>query len=115
MKKIEAIIRPQRIEDVKEALRKLDIKGLTVLDAQGYGKQLGHKEIYRGQEYTVDLVRKAKLEIIVEDNLVESAIKAIIESARSDKGGAIGDGKIFIYPVEDVVRIRTGERGSAAV
>ena len=112
MKKIEAIIKPFKLDEVKEALHEIGIKGITVTEAKGFGRQKGHTELYRGAEYVVDFLPKVKLEIIVEDNLVEQAVEAIRTSAHT---GRIGDGKIFVLPVEDVVRIRTGERGADAI
>ncbi|NOY79655.1 MAG: P-II family nitrogen regulator [Kiritimatiellaeota bacterium] len=115
MKLILAIIRPARLESVKEALSEVGVTGLTVLDAQGAGRQRGHVEIYRGREYTVNLLRKIELQIAVEDDLLEPAIEAIIKAARSGEDGAIGDGKLFVLEMPEVVRIRTGERGPAAL
>jgi len=112
MKKIEAIIKPFKLDEVKEALNTLGIKGMTISEVKGYGRQKGHKEIYRGAEYMVDLIPKIKIEIVLEDSLVEQAVQTIMQSARTDK---IGDGKIFILPVEDVIRVRTGERGGEAI
>jgi nitrogen regulatory protein P-II 1 len=112
MKKIEAIIKPFKLDEVKEALNELGLKGMTVLEAKGFGRQKGHTELYRGAEYVVDFLPKVKIEVIVDDNMVERAIEAIEQAAKT---GRIGDGKIFVYPVEQVVRIRTGERGSEAV
>ncbi|MBI4639138.1 MAG: P-II family nitrogen regulator [Candidatus Tectomicrobia bacterium] len=115
MKKIEAIIQPGRFEAVKDALGKVQIRGLTVSDVQGYGRQRGHTETYRGHEYTVNLLRKVKLEIVVPDHFVEPTVEAIIQAARTGKEGAIGDGKIFILPLEDAIRIGSGERGDDAI
>jgi len=112
MKKIEAIIKPFKLDEVKEALNELGLKGMTVLEAKGFGRQKGHTELYRGAEYVVDFLPKVKIEVIVDDAMVERAIEAIQQAAKT---GRIGDGKIFVYPVEEVVRIRTGERGSEAV
>jgi len=112
MKKIEAIIKPFKIEEVKDALSELGIEGMTVTEVKGFGRQKGHTEIYRGSEYTVDFLPKIKLELVVADSVVESAIKAIVEAAKT---GKIGDGKIFILPVENAIRIRTGETGNQAV
>ncbi len=112
MKKIEAIIKPFKLEDVKEALNKIGVQGLTVLEAKGYGRQKGHTELYRGAEYVVDFLPKVKIEVVIEDQLADRVVEAIMTAARS---GKIGDGKIFISTVEDVVRIRTGERGADAV
>ena len=112
MKKIEAIIKPFKLDEVKEALNELGLKGMTVLEAKGFGRQKGHTELYRGAEYVVDFLPKVKIEVIVDDNMVERACEAVQQAAKT---GRIGDGKIFVYPVEDVIRIRTGERGSEAV
>jgi len=112
MKKIEAIIKPFKLEDVKEALAEVGIEGLTVTEVKGFGRQKGHTEIYRGSEYTVDFLPKLKLEVVTTDELLDPAVKAIINSAKT---GKIGDGKIFIIPVEDVIRIRTEEHGEKAV
>ena len=112
MKLIKAIIKPFKVEEVKDALSEVGIKGLTVTEAKGFGRQKGHTEIYRGSEYTVDFLPKAVLDIVVEDDLVDSATKAILSSAKT---GKIGDGKIFILPVEETIRIRTGESGTEAL
>lgn len=112
MKKIEAIIKPFKLEDVKEALRQIGVSGMTVTDVKGYGRQQGHSELYRGAEYVVDFLAKTKIEIVVADEEVESCVKLISESART---GKIGDGKIFVMPIEDIIRIRTGETGNEAV
>ncbi|WP_456434212.1 P-II family nitrogen regulator [Thermosulfuriphilus sp.] len=112
MKKIEAIIKPFKLDEVKEALNEIGLKGMTVSEVKGFGRQKGHKEIYRGAEYVVDFLPKIKIEIIVEASMVEKVVQTIIESART---GKIGDGKIFVLPVEEVVRIRTGERGKEAI
>ncbi len=112
MKKIEAIIKPFKIEEVKDALSEIGIEGMTVTEVKGFGRQKGHTEIYRGSEYTVDFLPKIKLEVVVADDLVEAAIKAISDSAKT---GKIGDGKIFVLPVENAIRIRTGETGNQAV
>jgi nitrogen regulatory protein P-II 1 len=112
MKKIEAIIKPFKLEDVKEALNKVGVQGLTVTEAKGYGRQKGHTELYRGAEYVVDFLPKVKIEIVIDDALLDSALEAIEHAARS---GKIGDGKIFVSPVEEVIRIRTGEKGADAV
>jgi nitrogen regulatory protein P-II 1 len=112
MKKIEAIIKPFKLEDVKEALNKIGIRGLTVTEVKGFGRQKGHTELYRGAEYVVDFLPKVKIEVVIEDALLERAIEAIQTSARS---GKIGDGKIFIIPIEDGIRIRTGEHGADAI
>ena len=115
MKKIEAIIQPIKLEAVKEALSIAGVTRMTVSDVQGFGRQKGHTEIFRGQEYEITFLRKVKLEIVVNDEFVEPAIEAIISSAKSEGGGKIGDGKIIILPVDDCIRIRTEERGSEAV
>src|SRR5882757_3741596 len=107
MKKIEAIIKPFKLEDVKDALSEVGIEGMTVMEVKGFGRQKGHTEIYRGSEYTVDFLPKIKLEIVVADSDVESAVAAILKSAKT---GKIGDGKIFVLPVEQAVRIRTDEK-----
>jgi nitrogen regulatory protein PII len=112
MKKIEAIIKPFKIEEVKDALSELGIEGMTVTEVKGFGRQKGHTEIYRGSEYTVDFLPKIKIEIVVADATVDTAIKAIVEAAKT---GKIGDGKVFVLPVENAVRIRTGETGDQAV
>lgn len=112
MKKIEAIIKPFKIEEVKDALSELGIEGMTVTEVKGFGRQKGHTEIYRGSEYTVDFLPKIKLEVVLADSAVEGAIAAITAAAKT---GKIGDGKIFVLPVENVVRIRTGETGEQAV
>jgi len=112
MKKIEAIIKPFKLDDVKEALNAIGIKGMTVLEVKGYGRQKGHKEIYRGAEYIVDFIPKTKLEIIVEASLVDEIVETIRNAANT---GKIGDGKIFVLPVEEVVRVRTGEKGKEAI
>jgi len=112
MKKIEAIIKPFKLDEVKEALNDLGIKGLTVIEAKGFGRQKGHTELYRGAEYVVDFLPKVKIEVVLEDSMVDRAVEAIMQAAKT---GRIGDGKIFITTVEDVIRIRTGERGNEAV
>ena len=112
MKKIEAIIKPFKLDDVKESLKDFGISGMTVTEVKGFGRQKGHTEIYRGSEYTVDFLPKVKLEIVVDDELVEKAVDAIVKAAKT---GKIGDGKIFVSAVEEAVRIRTEERGPAAV
>ena len=112
MKKIEAIIKPFKLDEVKDALNQIGLKGITVLEAKGFGRQKGHTELYRGAEYVVDFLPKVKVEVIISDTLVERAIEAVIKAART---GKIGDGKIFVTTVEQVVRIRTGESGEAAV
>lgn len=112
MKCIVAIIKPFRLDDVREALSAIGVAGMTVSEAKGFGRQKGHTELYRGAEYVVDFLPKLKLEIVVNDDQVDPCIEAITESARTDK---IGDGKIFVFPVETVVRIRTGERDAQAI
>ncbi|QMT31019.1 P-II family nitrogen regulator [Alysiella filiformis] len=112
MKKIEAIIKPFKLDDVREALTELGIAGMTVTEVKGFGRQRGHTEVYRGAEYAVDFLPKVKLEIVLADDMVERAVETIMEAARS---GKIGDGKIFVLPVDDVIRIRTGETGENAV
>ncbi len=112
MKKIEAIIKPFKLDEVKDALQHLEIKGMTITEVKGFGRQKGHTEIYRGAEYVVDFIPKIKLELVVEDSQVTPVLKTIQEAART---GKIGDGKIFVLPVEEVIRIRTGETGSAAI
>ena len=112
MKKIDAIIKPFKMEDVKEALAEIGIEGMTVSEVKGFGRQKGHTEIYRGSEYTVDFLPKVKIEIIVSDSLVEKAVAAISTAAKT---GKIGDGKIFITPIDDAIRIRTGETGENAI
>ncbi len=115
MKLITAIVQPSRLESVKDALSKVEVFRLTVSDVQGIGRQKGHTEVYRGHEYEVNLIRKVKLEIVVNDDFVEPTIEAIIKGGRSGPEGKIGDGKIFVLPLEDCIRIRTGERGSEAI
>jgi nitrogen regulatory protein P-II 1 len=112
MKKIEAVIKPFKLDEVREALSEIGVTGLTVTEVKGFGRQKGHTELYRGAEYVVDFLPKVKLEVVIADNLLERAVEAIIEAART---GKIGDGKIFVSPVEQVVRIRTGESGEAAI
>ncbi len=112
MKKIEAIIKPFKLDEVKSALSELGVEGMTVSEVKGFGRQKGHTEIYRGSEYTVDFLPKIKIEVVLPDDQVASAVTAIIKSAQT---GKIGDGKVFVSPVEDAIRIRTGERGEAAV
>jgi len=112
MKKIEAIIKPFKLDEVKDALSGIGVTGLTVSEVQGFGRQKGHTEVYRGAEYKVDFVPKAKLEIMVDEDMVSQVIETITQAART---GKIGDGKIFIHPVEDAIRIRTGERGTDAI
>jgi nitrogen regulatory protein P-II 1 len=112
MKKIEAVIKPFKLDEVKEALHEVGLQGITVVEAKGFGRQKGHTELYRGAEYVVDFLPKVKIEVICDDAVVERAVEAIINSART---GRIGDGKIFITSVEEVIRIRTGERGEDAI
>ena len=112
MKKIEAIIKPFKLDEVKEALQEVGLQGITVLEAKGFGRQKGHTELYRGAEYVIDFLPKVKIEVVVNDDQVEAAIEAIRKAAET---GRIGDGKIFVSPVEQVIRIRTGETGSEAV
>ncbi len=108
MKKIEAIIKPFKLDEVKEALNEVGLQGITVVEAKGFGRQKGHTELYRGAEYVVDFLPKVKIEVVCEDQVVERAVEAIINAART---GRIGDGKIFVSSIEEVIRIRTGERG----
>ena len=112
MKKIEAIIKPFKLDDVREALSDIGVTGLTVSEVKGFGRQKGHTELYRGAEYVVDFLPKIKLEIVLSDDQIESCVEAIIKAAHT---GRIGDGKIFVTPVEQVIRIRTGEEGESAV
>jgi nitrogen regulatory protein P-II 1 len=112
MKKIEAIIKPFKLDEVKEALQEVGLKGMTVTEVKGFGRQKGHTELYRGAEYVVDFLPKVKIEVVLEDGLVDRAVEAIQQAARTDR---IGDGKIFIYDLAEVIRIRTGERGADAV
>jgi len=112
MKKIEAIIKPFKLDEVKEALQEAGIQGLSVIEGKGYGRQKGHTELYRGAEYVVDFLPKVKIDVVVDDDQVEGAIEAIVDAARTDK---IGDGKIFVSPVEHAIRIRTGETGPDAL
>ena len=112
MKKIEAIIKPFKLDEVKEALHEVGLQGITVLEAKGFGRQKGHTELYRGAEYVVDFLPKVKLEIVVEDDMLDRAVEAIQNAAHT---GRIGDGKIFIFPIEDAIRVRTGERGREAI
>lgn len=112
MKKIEAIIKPFKLDEVKESLHEIGLQGITVLEAKGFGRQKGHTELYRGAEYVVDFLPKVKIEIVVDDNLLERAVEVIQQAAQT---GRIGDGKIFITPVEDAIRVRTGERGTDAI
>ena len=112
MKKVECIIQPGRLDEVREGLTEIGISGLTVTEVKGYGRQKGHTELYRGSEYTIDFIPKVKLEIVVSEDLVDQIIEKVIEKART---GRIGDGKIFVIPIEDVIRVRTGERGRYAI
>ena len=112
MKKLEAIIKPFKLDEIKDALNELGLQGITVLEAKGFGRQKGHTELYRGAEYIVDFLPKVKIELIIEDQQLEAAIEAIQKAAHT---GRIGDGKIFISSIEDAIRIRTGERGAEAV
>lgn len=112
MKKIEAVIKPFKLDEVKEALQEIGLKGMTVTEVKGFGRQKGHTELYRGAEYVVDFLPKVKIELVVEDSLVDRAVEAIQQAARTDR---IGDGKIFVIPVEEAIRIRTGERGGDAL
>ena len=112
MKKIEAIIKPFKLDEVKEALNEVGVSGMTVTEVKGYGRQKGHKEMYRGAEYFVDFISKVKMEVVVEDGMVDKAVDAIVGAART---GNIGDGKIFVRDVEQAIRIRTGEKGNDAL
>ena len=112
MKKIEAVIKPFKLDEVKEALSEIGVQGMTVIEAKGFGRQKGHTELYRGAEYVVDFLPKVELEVVVADDRVEAVVNAIADAAIT---GRIGDGKIFVIPVEDAVRIRTGERGDGAL
>ncbi|MCH7931859.1 MAG: P-II family nitrogen regulator [Proteobacteria bacterium] len=112
MKKIEAIIKPFKLDEVKEALHEVGLQGITVIEAKGFGRQKGHTELYRGAEYVVDFLPKVKIEVVLEDRLVERAIEAIMQAAAT---GRIGDGKIFVTTVEEAIRIRTGEKGADAI
>lgn len=112
MKKVEAIIKPFKLDDVKEALQDAGVQGMTVTEIKGFGRQKGHTELYRGAEYVVDFLPKVKIEMVLADDLIDAAIEAIIGAARTDK---IGDGKIFVSPIEQAIRIRTGETGEDAV
>jgi len=112
MKKIEAIIKPFKLDDVKEALNQIGVQGMTISDVKGYGRQKGHKEIYRGAEYVVDFIPKIKVEIVIEDDRVEKVMQTIQDAANT---GKIGDGKIFVLAIEEAVRVRTGERGKDAI
>jgi nitrogen regulatory protein P-II 1 len=112
MKKVEAVIKPFKLDEVKEALQEVGLKGMTVTEVKGFGRQKGHTELYRGAEYVVDFLPKVKVELVVDDALVDRAVEAIQQAAKTDR---IGDGKVFISAVDDAIRIRTGERGSDAL
>ncbi|HXX53013.1 MAG TPA: P-II family nitrogen regulator [Thermodesulfovibrionales bacterium] len=112
MKKVEAIIKPFKLDEVKDGLNEIGIQGMTVTEVKGFGRQKGHTELYRGAEYVIDFIPKIKIEIVTSDNLVQKVVSTIEKVAKT---GKIGDGKIFVYAIEDIVRIRTGERGEAAV
>ncbi|MFK7870655.1 MAG: P-II family nitrogen regulator [Roseobacter sp.] len=112
MKKIEAVIKPFKLDEVKEALQEVGVQGLSVIEVKGFGRQKGHTELYRGAEYVVDFLPKVKIEIVLDDDLVDQAVDAIVAAAKTEK---IGDGKIFVTPVEQAIRIRTGETGSDAL
>jgi nitrogen regulatory protein P-II 1 len=112
MKKIEAIIKPFKLDEVKEALQEIGLQGITVLEAKGFGRQKGHTELYRGAEYVVDFLPKVKIEVVLSDEMLDKAVDAIQKAAKT---GRIGDGKIFISAIEDAIRIRTGETGSSAI
>ncbi|HCY84321.1 MAG TPA: P-II family nitrogen regulator [Desulfobacteraceae bacterium] len=112
MKKIEAIIKPFKLDDLKDAMAKIGVQGMTVTEVKGYGRQKGHKEIYRGAEYEVDFVAKVKVEIVVDSEIVDKVVGAVMDSVKT---GKIGDGKIFIIPLDEVCRIRTGEKGKEAI
>jgi nitrogen regulatory protein PII len=112
MKFVSAVIKPFKLDDVREALSEIGVRGITVTEVKGFGRQKGHTELYRGAEYVVDFLPKVKVEVVLDDSLVDRAVEAILHAAKTDR---IGDGKIFIYPLEDVIRIRTGERGPDAL
>ena len=112
MKLITAVLKPYKLDDVKAALQAIGVKGMTVSEASGFGRQLGHSEIYRGAEYKVDLVPKVRLEVVVEDSDVDSVLNEIVKAANS---GSIGDGKVWVSPIDQIVRVRTGERGTEAI
>lgn len=112
MKKIEAVIKPFKLDDVKDALHDAGVSGMTVTEVKGFGRQKGHTELYRGAEYVIDFLPKVKVEVVVEDNLVDNVVEAITEAART---GRIGDGKIFVSPIDEAVRIRTGDKGPDAI
>ena len=112
MKKIEAVIKPFKLDDVKDALHEVGVSGITVTEVKGFGRQKGHTELYRGAEYVIDFLPKVKVEVVVEDVIVENVLEAITQAART---GRIGDGKIFVLPIDEAVRIRTGDRGADAI
>ncbi len=112
MKKIEAIIRPFKLDEVREALTEIGVRGMTITEVKGYGRQKGHTELYRGAEYKIDFLPKIKIEIVAPDNMVDKIVNAIIKAAKT---GQVGDGKIFIYPIEEVIRVRTEETGEDAI
>jgi len=112
MKKLEIITRPFKVDEIKEALTSLGVKGMTLTQVKGFGRQHGHKEVYRGAEYQIDFLSKVKIEIVIEDEMLDKAVETVINAART---GKVGDGKIFVYPVENAVRIRTGDTGENAV
>jgi nitrogen regulatory protein P-II 1 len=112
MKKVEAVIKPFKLDEVKDALQEIGVGGMTVTEARGYGRQKGHTELYRGAEYVIDFLPKVRLEVVIPDDLLDRVVETLIAAARS---GRIGDGKIFVTDIEDVIRIRTGERGPAAI
>ena len=112
MKKIEAIIKPFKLDDVKEALTELGVIGMTVTEVRGFGRQKGHTELYRGSEYTIDFLPKVKIELVVPDQLVDKVVAAVVAAART---GSIGDGKVFVMPMGEAIRIRTGEKGESAI
>jgi nitrogen regulatory protein P-II 1 len=112
MKKIEAVIRPHKLDDVREALSEIGVRGMTILEVKGFGRQKGHTEVYRGSEYSIDFIPKIKLELILRDDLVQKVTDIILQHAKT---GQVGDGKIFILPVEEAIRVRTGESGDAAL
>ena len=112
MKKVEAVIKPFKLDDVKDALHEVGVSGITVSEVKGFGRQKGHTELYRGAEYVIDFLPKVKIEVVVEDAIVENVVEAIEQAART---GRIGDGKIFVQPVEQAIRIRTGDRGPDAI
>ncbi len=112
MKKIEAIIRPFKLDEVREALSEIGVRGMTITEVKGYGRQKGHTELYRGAEYKIDFLPKVKIEIVAPDNMVDKIVSTIIKAAKT---GQVGDGKIFIYPIEEVIRVRTEETGEDAI